>query len=200
LHQTREVVTLGQLLDIAAEKVASERPDLLLVDVSNDHVEGGIPWTSASYTIAVGPRRLHKEMSAALNACVFLQKLSHRKLGGLTQATVLIFWSGENGHEVHLRRNDYPVQPVDKFFGAYGRFTCVENESINKRESGVVDFKFKGAVPLATTNLASDSESSICILERQRSVKVSYRKGSVPTLGYSWDLVGTTRAKRLGLE
>jgi hypothetical protein len=115
IRQQEKLSLLDNCQVIDVERVSLEQPDLLLVDNSGHHGERCVPWKSSPYVIAVGPRRLHKEMGTALNARVFQQKLSHRKLGRLLQATALVFWSGENGHEVQLRSNDYPVRPVDKF-------------------------------------------------------------------------------------
>jgi hypothetical protein len=75
----------------------------------------GVPWLCAPKAIGVGPKKLLKEITIGCQCRASQQKLSHRKLGGLTRATAMVVWSGNDEHGVKLRTVDYPVRPVDKF-------------------------------------------------------------------------------------
>jgi hypothetical protein len=95
--------------EVALEKAIEESCDVLLVEVVGDDVSW-LPLADTDKRIMIiGPPSVRLAFHKKLGGVTWCQKITHRKLGGLTTAaTVVVVWGGGCGSEVRLREARYP--------------------------------------------------------------------------------------------
>ena len=106
---------MGNLEVVVEPKTQAEWGDILLIEIQDPARVTKLPTHGPKRIVMVGSVDARKQFGNQLSQSMSRHRLSHRKLGGLTVATVEFWWYGENEMSLRLGGEGYPKRPLNKF-------------------------------------------------------------------------------------
>jgi hypothetical protein len=123
---------LGNLEELVLPITPAAWGKIVLVEIQNPHHVAQLPVDGPERVVIVGSTEARDRYGRTTNQKIIRQRFTHRKLGGLTVATVDFWWHGENEKDLKLKGVGYPQRPLNKFINVAAKLPLGEEARVLK--------------------------------------------------------------------